>query len=190
MPKRNSVQAKAESSVSRVNGKDKEENKARISGFKPSQPESEDSDASLEQLPKHAGERHSQHAVERHSQHTADSREITVYEEPVETKAASLTSNPSESSEEEDEESASNDYTFVTRNTPASTVPANTLYTVQATHKYTGEDVDELNFEAGEIIYVIEFENPDEQDDGWQMGIKQSDGSKGVFPENFTRRIG
>ena len=67
--------------------------------------------------------------------------------------------------------------------------PEGTLYTVSATHKYTGEDEDELSFEADEIIYVITFENPDEQDDGWQMGIKASDGVKGVFPENFTKRL-
>ncbi|KAI8767291.1 myc box-dependent-interacting protein 1 isoform X5, partial [Biomphalaria glabrata] len=67
--------------------------------------------------------------------------------------------------------------------------PPNTLYMVRATHKYVGEDVDELSFEAGEIIYVIKFENPDEQDDGWQMGIKQSDNMKGVFPENFTQKL-
>ena len=34
---------------------------------------------------------------------------------------------------------------------------------MQATHKYTGEDVDELNFDPEEIIFVIEFENPEEQ---------------------------
>lgn len=27
------------------------------------------------------------------------------------------------------------------------------------------------------------------QDEGWQMGIMQNDGRKGVFPENFTRRF-
>ncbi|KAJ8306814.1 hypothetical protein KUTeg_014898 [Tegillarca granosa] len=68
-------------------------------------------------------------------------------------------------------------------------LPPGSLYTVQATHPYKGEDVDELTFEAGELIYVIEFENPDDQDDGWLMGIKKSDDKKGVFPENFTKRI-
>ena len=34
---------------------------------------------------------------------------------------------------------------------------------VQATHKYVGEDVDELTFEPGEIITVIPFDDPEEQ---------------------------
>uniref|UniRef100_A0A0B6ZYW3 SH3 domain-containing protein n=2 Tax=Arion vulgaris TaxID=1028688 RepID=A0A0B6ZYW3_9EUPU len=54
---------------------------------------------------------------------------------------------------------------------------------------YTGEDDDELSFEPGDIIYVIEFDNIDEQDVGWQMGIKASTGEHGVFPENFTQKF-
>ena len=34
---------------------------------------------------------------------------------------------------------------------------------VKATHAYAGEDVDELTFDAGEIIRVIPFEDPDDQ---------------------------
>ncbi|KAG0424830.1 hypothetical protein HPB47_027968 [Ixodes persulcatus] len=34
---------------------------------------------------------------------------------------------------------------------------------VRATYKYTAEDVDELNFESGEIIRVIEYDDPEEQ---------------------------
>lgn len=34
---------------------------------------------------------------------------------------------------------------------------------MQATHPYSNEDEDELSFEAGEIIYVVPFDNPDEQ---------------------------
>ncbi|KAK7476349.1 hypothetical protein BaRGS_00032408, partial [Batillaria attramentaria] len=52
-----------------------------------------------------------------------------------------------------------------------------------------GEDIDELSFDPGDIIYVVKFENEEEQDEGWQMGVKQKDGLKGVFPENFTRRL-
>ncbi|GFR99287.1 Myc box-dependent-interacting protein 1 [Elysia marginata] len=80
-------------------------------------------------------------------------------------------------------------YSSPPSNRPVISPPANTMYHVQATHRYNGEDVDELTFDPGEVIYVIPFENPEEQDDGWQMGIKQSDGIKGVFPENFTTRL-
>lgn len=34
---------------------------------------------------------------------------------------------------------------------------------MQATHPYTNEDEDELSFETGEIIYVIPFDNPEDQ---------------------------
>ena len=34
---------------------------------------------------------------------------------------------------------------------------------VQATHPYTGEDMDELTFEAGDIINVIPFDDPEDQ---------------------------
>ena len=34
---------------------------------------------------------------------------------------------------------------------------------VQAQHPYTGDDEDELTFDKGDIIYVVEFSDPDEQ---------------------------
>lgn len=60
---------------------------------------------------------------------------------------------------------------------------------VKATYKYVAEDQDELNFEAGELIRVIEYEDPEEQEEGWLMGIKESTNEKGLFPANFTRPI-
>lgn len=63
------------------------------------------------------------------------------------------------------------------------------LHRVRATYRYTAEDEDELSFEAGETIQVIEYDDPTEQEEGWQMGIKESDGKKGLFPANFTKEI-
>ena len=63
------------------------------------------------------------------------------------------------------------------------------LVQVNATHAYTAEDTDELTFEAGELIYVVPYDDPEEQDEGWQMGIKAMSGEKGVFPQNFTKNI-
>lgn len=60
---------------------------------------------------------------------------------------------------------------------------------VLATHLYNAEDEDELSFEAGEIINIIQSEEPDDQDEGWLMGISTKTGKKGLFPENFTRKI-
>ena len=42
-------------------------------------------------------------------------------------------------------------------------LPPGVLYRVRATYKYTREDVDEISFEVGEIINVVEYEDPEEQ---------------------------
>ncbi|KAG8186635.1 hypothetical protein JTE90_021784 [Oedothorax gibbosus] len=64
---------------------------------------------------------------------------------------------------------------------------ANVLYQVQGTYKYAAEDADELSFDVGDIIDVVEYDDPEEQEEGWLMGI--FDGRKGLFPANFTSRI-
>ncbi|KAH7952575.1 hypothetical protein HPB52_024173 [Rhipicephalus sanguineus] len=75
---------------------------------------------------------------------------------------------------------------------------------VRATYKYTAEDVDELNFESGEIIRVIEYDDPEEQvSDGSSRlhlflnvrihcaggrladGHQRVDGRKGPFPSEL-----
>lgn len=42
-------------------------------------------------------------------------------------------------------------------------LPAGVLYRVKATYKYVKEDVDELSFDVGEIIQVIEYDDPEDQ---------------------------
>lgn len=42
-------------------------------------------------------------------------------------------------------------------------LPPGVLYRVKATYKYTQEDVDELSFDVGEIIRVVEYDDPEEQ---------------------------
>ena len=37
------------------------------------------------------------------------------------------------------------------------------LFQVISTHPYSGEDDDELTFEGGEVIYCVEYDDPDEQ---------------------------
>ncbi|XP_030024837.1 myc box-dependent-interacting protein 1 isoform X3 [Manduca sexta] len=68
-------------------------------------------------------------------------------------------------------------------------LPAGALYRVRATYRYTREDSDELSFDVGDIIRVVEYDDPDEQEEGWLMGIKESTNEKGMFPANFTRPI-
>jgi amphiphysin len=46
-----------------------------------------------------------------------------------------------------------------------------------------------LQFEVGEVIHVVEYDDPEEQEEGWLMGVKESSGQKGMFPANFTRPI-
>uniref|UniRef100_A0AAR5P7K6 Endophilin-A n=1 Tax=Dendroctonus ponderosae TaxID=77166 RepID=A0AAR5P7K6_DENPD len=67
-------------------------------------------------------------------------------------------------------------------------LPPGVLYRVKATYKYTREDVDELSFDVGEIVSVVEYDDPDEQEEGWLMGMKEN-GEKGMFPANFTRPL-
>lgn len=66
-------------------------------------------------------------------------------------------------------------------------LPPGVLYRVKATYKYVREDVDELSFEVGDTINVIEYEDPEDQEEGWLMGIKEGTNDKGMFPANFTR---
>jgi amphiphysin len=42
-------------------------------------------------------------------------------------------------------------------------LPPGVLYRVKATYKYNREDVDELSFDVGEIIRVVEYDDPEEQ---------------------------
>uniref|UniRef100_A0A669BPH6 Myc box-dependent-interacting protein 1 n=1 Tax=Oreochromis niloticus TaxID=8128 RepID=A0A669BPH6_ORENI len=75
-------------------------------------------------------------------------------------------------------------------------MPPGFLFKVQVMHDYAANDTDELEMKAGDVVLVVTFDNPEEQDDGWLMGIKQDDwqqnkenNTKGVFPENFTQRL-
>lgn len=75
-------------------------------------------------------------------------------------------------------------------------MPPGFQFKVQVMHDYAANDTDELEMKAGDVVLVILFDNPEEQDDGWLMGIKENDWQqdkenavKGVFPENFTQRL-
>ncbi|XP_066881925.1 myc box-dependent-interacting protein 1 isoform X16 [Kogia breviceps] len=76
-------------------------------------------------------------------------------------------------------------------------LPPGFMFKVQAQHDYTATDTDELQLKAGDVVLVIPFQNPEEQDEGWLMGVKESDWNlhkelekcRGVFPENFTARV-
>ncbi|XP_036401030.1 myc box-dependent-interacting protein 1-like [Megalops cyprinoides] len=75
-------------------------------------------------------------------------------------------------------------------------MPPGFIYKVKAMHDYVANDADELEMKAGDVVLVLGFDNPDEQDEGWLMGIQEARWhqnkdlkGKGVFPENFTQKL-
>ncbi|XP_031708182.1 myc box-dependent-interacting protein 1b isoform X1 [Anarrhichthys ocellatus] len=75
-------------------------------------------------------------------------------------------------------------------------LPPGFLYKVKAVHEYAATDGDELELKIGDDVLVLAFDNPDEQDDGWLVGVQESHwvqnkdiSAKGVFPENFTQKV-
>ena len=89
---------------------------------------------------------------------------------------------------------------------------------VVATHPYEGEDDDELTFEKGDVIKVVPFEDAEDEvgshphmhntlpsplpspplptpppshqeEEGWSMGVSERTSRKGMFPDNFTKRL-
>ncbi|XP_062390869.1 myc box-dependent-interacting protein 1 isoform X2 [Sardina pilchardus] len=83
-----------------------------------------------------------------------------------------------------------------TESAAAAEMPPGFIFKVQTMHDYNANDSDELELKAGDVVLVMTYDNPDEQDDGWLMGVRESDWQKtkdlaikGVFPENFTQRL-
>uniref|UniRef100_A0A672KBY4 Myc box-dependent-interacting protein 1 n=1 Tax=Sinocyclocheilus grahami TaxID=75366 RepID=A0A672KBY4_SINGR len=73
---------------------------------------------------------------------------------------------------------------------------SSTFFSCIPLHDYNATDSDELELKAGDVVLVVSYGNPEEQDEGWLMGVRESDwsqnkdlGKKGVFPENFTQRM-
>ncbi|XP_062852839.1 myc box-dependent-interacting protein 1b isoform X2 [Trichomycterus rosablanca] len=90
----------------------------------------------------------------------------------------------------------SNAATVVTNGSSNAELPAGVIFKVKAVHDYAATDNDELDLKAGDIVLVMPFANPDDQDEGWLLGVKESHWlqnknltPKGVFPENFTQRL-
>jgi len=78
--------------------------------------------------------------------------------------------------------------TTIPKEATTSGLAAGVLYQVRTTFRYTREDVDELEFDVDELINVVEYDDPEEQEEGWLCGYKVADSSqKGLFPANFTK---
>ncbi|XP_045470837.1 myc box-dependent-interacting protein 1 isoform X2 [Harmonia axyridis] len=106
---------------------------------------------------------------------------------PVEPVAAATASAPPEPTP--DRPTSEQNGLEVVESASRDNLPPGVLYKVKSTYKYNREDVDELSFDVGEIIQVVEYDDPEEQEEGWLMGIKETTGEKGMFPANFTRPI-
>nr|XP_057907011.1 myc box-dependent-interacting protein 1b isoform X7 [Doryrhamphus excisus] len=99
-------------------------------------------------------------------------------------------------SEEANHSRAATSPTSSSSNSSDYELPPGFLYKVKAIHEYAATDGDELELTIGDVVLVVAFDNPDEQDDGWLMGVQESVwkrskdiSSKGVFPENFTQKF-
>ncbi|XP_073811419.1 amphiphysin isoform X6 [Musca autumnalis] len=101
---------------------------------------------------------------------------------PNSTAASAPTTTASNNQDDENAKTQSGDAT-------TTDLPPGVLYRVKATYGYVKEDVDELSFEVGDIIRVIEYDDPEDQEEGWLMGEKEGTTEKGLFPANFTRPI-
>ncbi|XP_070813673.1 myc box-dependent-interacting protein 1b isoform X1 [Chaetodon trifascialis] len=110
--------------------------------------------------------------------------------------AAAKTADAAKSEEANHSESASSAPKSTVTNGSDGELPPGFLYKVKAIHDYAATDNDELELKMGDVVLALAFDNPDEQDDGWLMGVKESHwlqnkdiSAKGVFPENFTQKV-
>ncbi|KAL7370068.1 hypothetical protein ABVT39_018139 [Epinephelus coioides] len=109
--------------------------------------------------------------------------------------AAAKTEDGAKSEEANHSESASSPPKSAVTNGSDTELPPGFLYKVKAIHDYAATDGDELELKTGDSVLVLAFDNPDEQDDGWLLGVQESHwvenkniSAKGVFPENFTQK--
>ncbi|XP_037693039.1 amphiphysin isoform X2 [Choloepus didactylus] len=76
-------------------------------------------------------------------------------------------------------------------------LPPGFLYKVETLHDFEAANSDELTLQRGDVVLVIPSDSEADQDAGWLVGVKESDWlqyrdlatHKGLFPENFTRRL-
>ncbi|XP_004676718.1 PREDICTED: amphiphysin [Condylura cristata] len=76
-------------------------------------------------------------------------------------------------------------------------MPPGFLYKVETLHDFEAANSDELTLQRGDIVLVVPSDSEADQDAGWLVGVKEADWLqhkdlatyKGLFPENFTRRL-
>ncbi|XP_031759044.1 amphiphysin isoform X4 [Xenopus tropicalis] len=81
--------------------------------------------------------------------------------------------------------------------TTSQSKPEGFLYKAEALHDFEAANEDELNLKRGDIVIVITSVTAADQEAGWLTGVRETDwlqhkdaeAYKGLFPENFTRRL-
>ncbi|KAM4688357.1 amphiphysin isoform 3-T3 [Discoglossus pictus] len=94
------------------------------------------------------------------------------------------------------EQSQNNEITH-SESTTSLDVPSGFLYKAEALHDFEAANDDELNLKRGDIVLVISTTTTADQEAGWLTGFrevdwlqgKKDDANKGLFPENFTRKL-
>ncbi|KAG1969740.1 amphiphysin [Pimephales promelas] len=78
----------------------------------------------------------------------------------------------------------------------SSGMPTGYIFKVETLHDFEAANPDELELKKGDIVLVVPTELAEDQDAGWLTGIRESDwqqhgssAKKGLFPENFTKRL-
>lgn len=66
-------------------------------------------------------------------------------------------------------------------------MPGNYSGKREATHPYDAQDEDELQLGKGDIVFLLPFPDPDDEEDGWCYGWCNA--KRGLFPANFTKLL-
>ncbi|XP_066536781.1 amphiphysin isoform X2 [Hoplias malabaricus] len=79
----------------------------------------------------------------------------------------------------------------------SSGMPPGFIFKVETMHDFDAANPDELELKRGDVVLVVPTELAEDQDAGWLTGIRETDwlqrgasAQKGLFPENFTQRLG
>jgi len=78
-----------------------------------------------------------------------------------------------------------------TTTTTTTIVKDKMMYRVRATYPYEAKELDELTFTKEDLIMVVEGTESEKEDldEGWLIGVHEITNKRGLFPENFTKRI-
>ncbi|KAL7879877.1 hypothetical protein SRHO_G00021310 [Serrasalmus rhombeus] len=140
---------------------------------------------------------------------SAEDKESPIEETPEKMPIPSVVIEPASSNEGDDDRdgdiisptaTSGNDVTpdsQVAKDISSSGMPPGFMFKVETMHDFEAANPDELELKRGDIVLVVPTELLEDQDAGWLTGMKESDwlqhgtsAQKGLFPENFTQRVG